>query len=75
MDRLEMRKFLKDQYPNRTWRRKVDKMPDRQVYAIVQDILKKQKQQKKNDIFHHQYTLDEWMNAFQKGVKTNEETK
>lgn len=72
----EMRTALKTAYPGREWKRKVDRMPDRQVYSIFQDIQrrnKKKEEEKREDIIHHQYTLDEWMNAFKKGANNEEE--
>ena len=73
----EMRTKLKETYPGREWKRKVDRMPDRQVWSIwdsMQKREKKKKEQEKMDILHHQYTIDEWLSAFQKGDNNNEES-
>lgn len=74
----EMREFLRKAYPGREWKRKVDRMPERQVYCIFTDIQKRNKKkeaEKQNDILHHQYTVDEWLEALQKkGENNNEES-
>ena len=79
MTNSEIRTKLKEAYPGREWKRKVDRMPDRQVWSIwdsIQKREKKKKEQAQNDILHHQYTVDEWLKALQtKGDKTNEESK
>lgn len=70
----EMRTALKTAYPGREWKRKVDRMPDRQVYSIyteIQNRNKKKEMEKQYDILHHQYTLDEWLEALkQKGKQS-----
>ena len=73
-----MKEFLRKAYPGREWKRKVDRMSERQVYSIYTDIQrrnKKKEAEKQNDILHHQYTVDEWMKALQKkGENKNEES-
>ena len=71
-----MKEFLRKAYPGREWKRKVDRMSERQVYCIFTDIQKRNKkkeEQKQNDILHHQYTVDEWLEALQKKGENNEE--
>ena len=68
----EMRTALKTAYPGREWKRKVDRMPDRQVYSIyteIQNRNKKKEMEKQYDILHHQYTLDEWLEALKQRGK------
>lgn len=73
----EMRTKLKEAYPGREWKRKVDRMPDRQVWSIWDSMQKREKKKKaaeQMDILHHQYTVDEWLKALQtKGENNNEE--
>lgn len=38
-----MRNYLKQQYPGPNWATKVDKMTDKQVYAIYMRIINKEK--------------------------------
>ena len=72
MTNSERRTWLKKQYPNDTWARKVDKMSDRQVYAIWQSIDRKQKAAAKAEAENHQLTLDEWVQN--KEENANEQT-
>lgn len=38
MNTVQMRRALLEEYPSESWKRKVDKMPDAQVFAVYNRI-------------------------------------
>lgn len=60
MGSREIRAIVASKYPGPGWKRRVDRMPDRQVYAIyktMQDRERKEAQKAKNSEGEYQMTI------------------
>ena len=53
----DMRKYVSNAYPSLEWKAKVASMPTNQVYAIFQQLKKKEKKEEEQ---YHQMDIWEW---------------